>query len=497
MPSFPQPQDVDNNDTDSPTSPTSRPSFPARYGSAARSSTASLATTATSRLRSASLKLLDTDLPPGFMAATGGTAARMHSFSEIRRGSLGTGSPVSPVSRDESGARRFSRTGTGLSFGRAEREEGVLKEEEGGTGAAAGTELETLRSVTNESRVQQESQSTAAAEIAKDSTASSATRTVTADDAKADDATKPSSHEYANGYQAPPQLPWTTSTALALKAYGKWVITIPGFLITLYGLNVVAWGGMLFLLLCNAAPAMCHPACNDINSPRRIWIEIDSQILNALFCVTGFGLIPWRFRDWWWWGVWRFGFGKTAWGATKADRKAYGLRVLAGINRGWFRLPGSEDLPPNFPAHVDPQNPVPKPLKPGKEGAVVLVVPEGVDERALPTPLYKIPDPPPTGARAPPTKLWKMDFVVWCNVWNTFLQGCLSGFMWALNRYDRPSWSTGLFVALACIVAAMGGICMFLEGKAVKKVEGIPMESWKKEEKERADVEMAERDAKR
>ncbi|KFY94778.1 hypothetical protein V498_03727 [Pseudogymnoascus sp. VKM F-4517 (FW-2822)] len=35
---------------------------------------------------------------------------------------------------------------------------------------------------------------------------------------------------------------------------------------------------------------MCHPTCDDINSPRRVWIEIDSQILNALFCVTGFGL---------------------------------------------------------------------------------------------------------------------------------------------------------------------------------------------------------------
>jgi hypothetical protein len=62
-------------------------------------------------------------------------------------------------------------------------------------------------------------------------------------------------------------------------------------------LNIIAWGGMLFLLICNAAPAMCTPTCNDINSPRRIWIEIDSQILNALFCVTGIGLLPWRARD--------------------------------------------------------------------------------------------------------------------------------------------------------------------------------------------------------
>lgn len=71
--------------------------------------------------------------------------------------------------------------------------------------------------------------------------------------------------------------------------------------------------------------------------------------------------------------------------------------------------------------------------------------------------------------------MWKMDAVVWLMVWNTFLQCCLAGFMWALNRFDRPSWSTGLFVALACIVAAVAGIMMFLEGKKVKGIEGVPI----------------------
>ncbi|KAK0640271.1 hypothetical protein DIS24_g9496 [Lasiodiplodia hormozganensis] len=486
------------NDSPSSPSPASKPSFPPPARS---STTASLASTATSRLRSASLKLLDTDLPPGFMAATGGTAARMHSFSEIRRGSLGTGnSPISPVTRhnsDESGSRKFSRTGTGLStMSKKGKGAGVLEEEErrsteggGHLAVSGGTPLETLRSVTNESGAEGGRVDGAGDGNVKESTASSATRTVTAETDN-----KPPVTEYANGYQPPPKLPWTTSTALALKAYGKWVLTIPGFLITVYGLNVVAWGGMLFLLLCNASPAMCHPTCNDINSPRRIWIEIDSQILNALFCVTGFGLVPWRFRDWWWWGVWRLGFGKQAWGASRAERKSYGLRKLAGINRGWFRLPGSEALPPTFPDHQDPQNPA-KPQKPGKGGDVVVEVPEGVDEKVLPTPLYKTPDPPPTGVRAPPTKQWKIDFVVWCNVWNTFFQACLAGFMWGMNRYDRPSWSTGLFVALACIVAAAGGICMFMEGKAVKKVEGVPMETWRKDQKEALDEEKAaERD---
>lgn len=74
-------------------------------------------------------------------------------------------------------------------------------------------------------------------------------------------------------------------------------------------------------------------------------------------------------------------------------------------------------------------------------------------------------------------------------VWNTFLQGALSGIMWGLNRYNRPAWTTGFLVAIACIVAAAGGIMVFLEGKKVKKVEGVPV-SEKDREKLRRDREM-------
>jgi hypothetical protein len=250
---------------------------------------------------------------------------------------------------------------------------------------------------------------------------------------------------FDNGYQFPPKHTWQKSTIIGLKAFWGFFITPIGFLVTIYGLNVVAWGGMLFLLLCNASPAMCKPTCNDINSPRRIWIEIDSQILNALFCVTGFGTIPWRFRDLYYLMQYRL------------QKKEIGLRRLAGINRGWFRLAGSEALPVELgPTNVE------------TEAA-------NVPESALPYPISKIPNAPLTGIRAPPTKMWKLDFVVWTMVWNTFLQAVLSGFMWGLNRYKRPSWSTGLFVALACIVAAMGGIMSFIEGKHVKAIEGVPV----------------------
>jgi hypothetical protein len=257
---------------------------------------------------------------------------------------------------------------------------------------------------------------------------------------------------YANGYKPPPKHTWGQATIIALKGFGRFVSTPSGFLITVYALNIVAWGGMLFLLLCNAAPAMCRPSCNDINSPRRKWIEIDSQILNALFCVTGLGLIPWRFRDLYHLLRWRL--------LHRHDD----LRVLAGVHRGWFRLPGSDKLPPTLA---------------GEAAADAAAADNNNNDEslyeALPLPPSKAPDAPLTGERAPPTALWKLDFVVWMYVLNTFLQIVLCGFMWLLNRHNRPGWSTGTFVALACIVAALGGLLVFKEGKRVKKVEGVPV----------------------
>ncbi|KAI1144557.1 hypothetical protein F5Y05DRAFT_365023 [Hypoxylon sp. FL0543] len=255
-------------------------------------------------------------------------------------------------------------------------------------------------------------------------------------------------HEYANGYHFPPKYPIKEQIRMGLVDFWNFYNTGFGFFLTIYSLNVVAWGGMLFLLLCNAAPQMCWVNgtfdCNHIDSPRRIWIETDSQILNALFCVTGFGLAPWRFRDLYFLLRYRI----------RGDHKA--LRQLAGVHRGWFRLPGSDQLP-------------------------VALGPKNIEEAAnynvdaVPYPLDTISDAPPTGIRAPPTKMWKLDFIIYFNVANTFLQCVLSGFMWALNRYDRPSWSTGLFVCLACIVAAIAGIVMGIEGKHVKAIEGVPL----------------------
>lgn len=55
-----------------------------------------------------------------------------------------------------------------------------------------------------------------------------------------------------NGYHFPPKYSIGQSTRERLLAFWKYFKTPIGFCVTIYGLNVVAWGGMIFLLLCNA-----------------------------------------------------------------------------------------------------------------------------------------------------------------------------------------------------------------------------------------------------
>jgi hypothetical protein len=55
----------------------------------------------------------------------------------------------------------------------------------------------------------------------------------------------------------------------------------------LYGLNIFAWGGVLFFLICNTAAAMCHPACDDHKYWRKISIEIDLPILKCFVLHHG------------------------------------------------------------------------------------------------------------------------------------------------------------------------------------------------------------------
>ncbi|CAK7224719.1 hypothetical protein SBRCBS47491_005645 [Sporothrix bragantina] len=414
-----------------------------------RESVAASSTVSDSLPRRLSKRFEESTLQPGFLAATADLTSTVVTAARSRSGTRTRSSTVSdpeerqralqqlhqqqrvlPKNGDSNGMlATLDEHLRAASMDISRKEENDAMEKEGKDGSGAHAIIHPTTSAVGASSV-------AAANINNMNNNNS---NIAASDADVD---APLYSEYDNGYHFPPKYSTGESFRHASVAFWHYFTTPVGFFVVLYGCNIVAWGGMLFLLLCNASPAMCHPTCNDIDSPRRIWIEIDSQILNGLFCVTGFGLAPWRFRDMYYYLQWRIG------------KKEKGLRRLAGVHRGWLRLPGSQELPiTTGPDNVPPETPC----------------------SAIPFPESKIPDMPLTGQRAPPTRHWAIVFVLCMNLGNTFLQCVLCGFMWGMNRYDRPSWSTGLFVALGCLAGAFGGLGMFVEGKRVKGIEGVPL----------------------
>lgn len=505
-----------------------------------RNSGTSIASAARS-FRSATGNFMNMDPPLGFTAGLTEAAAQAPTLGEIRRGSFGHGgwteqgqlerrrSSVSSVGDGDGPRRPVRRTSSGFSSASGRRLprrssagmgspiEGAVREEhfqdEGLTESfppvaeepthssnvdgvnepfpdmtAQEKGLKTDRGHYEDVKIDDDtvgSQSTPPGTCVEEKRPTTSTR----EKGKiSDESSLPQYNEYPSGYIPPPKIPWTTSTLIGLKAFWKWFCTPLGFFITLYGLNVVAWGGMLFLVLLGygAAPAMCSkntPAnnfdgCNDLYSPRKIWLEIDSQILTALFCVTAFGLIPWRFRDLYYLLKWRMCSEK------KKGRlaKMYGFRRLAGIHRGWFRLPGYDTLDelslPEYQRSINLSKDAPhvssSPSSSTEESEIGLAALPENDER-IPLPLNKKPDDPLTGVRAPPTAPWKLDFFIWAQVWNTFIQVMLCGFMWGENRFNRPSWVVGFLIALACIIVMIAGVMQLIEGKKVKRVEGIPV----------------------
>jgi hypothetical protein len=216
-------------------------------------------------------------------------------------------------------------------------------------------------------------------------------------------------------------LPWTKACKKGFLAAFKFLFTPTGLFIAIYGLNVVAWGAMLFFLLLNVSTMSAER--------KEIWIEIDSQILNGLFCLTSWGLAPWRVRDTYWLLVWRLG-------SEKSSNRS--INQLARRNVSWFRIINS-----------------------------------CVDEEA---PCEELRHKTSTGNIAPPTSSWKMDFVVINMLLNSLFQIGMATFMWQYNRHNRPSFGVGLFIGLGCLSSLLGGVMSWWEGRKVKKIEGPILE---------------------
>lgn len=205
-----------------------------------------------------------------------------------------------------------------------------------------------------------------------------------------------------------------------------------------YCLNVIAWGAIYFLLVCNAAPAMCHPTCDDPNSSRLRWIEIDSQILVALLCVPAFWFAPTRYRDLYLLLRYSLTYNKGI------------LYMLSVYNNDWFQWDGKPDV--NFSS---------------EEIEIINGSPEDSQVRdSLPENSFKL---AAEGTTPLSTELWKLVFVIWCKAMNTAFQATLAGFMWGYNRFDRPSWPTRLLMPCSFSCMAMAKLIMALEVRRARK----------------------------
>ena len=432
------------------TSKRSRPSGEARPAAIARTTTYRDLTSA-SGLYNAGKDLLHAEIPTGMWSATGQKTGSAPTLPDIRKGHYMTDQddrarhavalpgPVKPEPKDSNKLRKTLRTS------QQDREPGRLSQS--GRTSRQGRLSQSGRDLEKGVEVEDVSQ------LDKVPTVEEYPEGGKGD---ADMPFAPGSNElhltksghYPNGYKFPPKHTWQESMKIGTHAFFKFVFTPIGFLMTVYALNVVGWGAMIFFLLIGAAtPEMCFVQrpygsghyvkdCNDLYCPRMICIEIDSQVLTALFCLTAFGLVPWRARDLYFLIKWR------------VFRQKRALRRLGGWHSKWIRLPGS-----NHQSPTRNDNP-----------------------EVCPEPFEKAPAPPLTGVRARPTGLWRLDFFIWMQVLNTAFQVVLCVFMWGENRFKRPSWATGCFVALGCVVAGIGGIVQFAEGKRIKQIEGVPLE---------------------
>ena len=399
-------------------------------------------------VRKRTMSILQTNMPRGMSGMTGVAAGQAPTLSEVKQGAYTT--------EGEERSQQFTTVDTPIDF-HSRRARGMsnaqapVTEERPRTSYSADARNDAIQEVATPAEQIEVSPE-------KDEKAENALRPALVSHPTVYDLQRTQSGTFPNGYKFPPKHTWKEACAIGFRAFlkftfGSWV----GFLIVFYCVQVIGWGGMIFLLLCGAGdPRMCwlqRPPgsgnyvkdCSSKHTSKSLWIEIDAQVLTALFCVTAFGLAPWRCKDLWHLMQYR----------VRHDHLA--LRKLAAVHKGWFRLPDSQ--------HLDPA-----------VNATDLVL--GRDEDAIklvPHPLVKSAPPPLTGVRAMPTTLWRMDFVVWMMFANTIFQVILCGFMWGQNRYVRPAWATALFIVLGMLSGIAAGWIQFVESKKIKQREGIPL----------------------
>ncbi|KAI5124945.1 hypothetical protein M0805_007372 [Coniferiporia weirii] len=221
---------------------------------------------------------------------------------------------------------------------------------------------------------------------------------------------------------------------------GVWafVKTPMGVIAAIYGFCVVFWGAAIVLFLLKWINL--HNA-----STQGFWVEVSSQVVNALFTVTGVGLIPWRVIDTYRiLRIWRY---KRL---TRSLRKKAGLPVLYD----------EDDLPdpmydPNY-VHV---------LSDKEQKEL-----HHHQRQFMKSQTWYRPHGTPTHRAFPiDTAL----LICCCIDGNSIFQCILCGTMWGLNRFQRPAWSTGTLIPVSFLCGIMSAVFIWRGGQKTKRTKEV------------------------
>ncbi|KAL8287282.1 hypothetical protein RQP46_003734 [Phenoliferia psychrophenolica] len=302
-------------------------------------------------------------------------------------------------------------------------------------------------------------------------------------------------------------------TKLVLKGIWAFLKTPIGVCAGIYGFLVVFWGAGLVLVLIGAIPMNSYD--------KKLWVEIASQILTGLFCITSLLPLPWRLIDWYnIIIIWRSAR------LTRQRRAKLALPPLRDPNdlpdppqAEFWVAPGGEKLSGPRPSPSTAPSTVKKHTKKGdspsredgsvtpedravelmamesKAGTVedeeVVVLSEEEEERlrraqvkfARSQTWYR-PHTTPTH-HASPIK-WAM-WVAILMVGNSFFQVLLCADMWSWNRFNRPPWTTGCLIPLSFGCGIGAAILIWKSGEKTKRKAEVTKAMWamlKKDEDE-------------
>ncbi|KAJ1308411.1 hypothetical protein OPQ81_004116 [Rhizoctonia solani] len=224
----------------------------------------------------------------------------------------------------------------------------------------------------------------------------------------------------------------------ALAGFWDYIKTPMGFISFVYGFLCAFWGAAIVIFLAKII--------NLHNEDRQgFWVEVSSQIENALFTVTGVGLIPWRVID-------TYRIAKI-WHYRQVTRR---LRRKAGV-----------------PALID-GNDLPDPIY---NPNYIHVLSERQQEdlhyqqqKFMASQTWYRPHETETHKAFPiKTALFICLFIDFNSVFQCMLCGC----MWGLNRFERPAWTTGTLIPASFLCGIAAGVLIWRGGNQTKKVQEV------------------------